>query len=119
MITLSRGHVRYQAVDDEQARYLEAVLGALGYEVERVPDLGSVVQARAEQLAAQLDPALAEVMHAMLVTDDAASVARMLGMSIEAATYREQGVARTLGVRGRLDLLRRLAGIEAAERRCA
>jgi hypothetical protein len=92
---------------------VEALLGALGYKVVRrfVRQCRSI-DAQIERLAEPLSGGERETLLAMLVTDDAPSHGRLVGVDEARAHRRETDVLAKLGARGRLELLQRIVGLK-------
>jgi hypothetical protein len=106
----------FEVKDDESAGGVSAVLGALGFDAERVGELGERLEYETRVLADRLLPGFERaIFHAMLVTDTTRDAARLVGISRGTAKYFEFVVRRKLGVSGRLELLRRIAGVKPEE----
>lgn len=103
----------------EHTEKVHALLGALGYQVvRRFVRRGGSVDAQIDKLERRLAASDRDTLHAMLVTDDAGGHARLLGIAEAKAKRREEWVLFKLGARSRLDLLRRIAGLDPVRRCC-
>ncbi len=101
----------------ESTEKVAAILGALGYQVvRRFVRRRLIIDQQLERLARPLAAADRETLHAMLVTDDAQQHARLVGVDEGQARRREEWVLIKLHARDRLELLRRIAGLEAGWR---
>lgn len=106
--------VYLEVAEDGQAERIEALLGALGYEVLRTfKRQRRRIEAQFEALARGLSADERETLHAMLVTDDHHAHARLVGVEARRAEVREERVLFKLHAANRLALLRRLAGVKA------
>lgn len=97
---------------DEQATKISALLGALGYDAVRTFQRQQHrIERQFEELAQRLSADERATLHAMLVTDNAAEHARLVGVEERRAERREVWLLFKLNARDRLELLRRLAGV--------